>query len=303
MQAGSVTFPATSSGSSGSYAPVTYLGRVGGMAETLGRLFHVFGQAYGVFLTITTSAYLAIWAVTWVLVGLAAALIASLANKSNAGEDDYGYEHSTTATTTGQNSDALNVLGLLGFEVVLGFVIFYIIMCAADGAIIRAVTELYVGKSPHALTAIAAGFRKLGPLLGVTFLLGACVIFPVLFLLVKIEMSDGAQHARLMLFCVLVIVAWVGVVTYHIYAVIMVEGLGVCGSLRRSFDLSSGHRCYIFTTLFVYGLLKAVPMGVVKALLSSHGTGAISNDSKGNPIILSLLDMMLKILFASLGSM
>jgi hypothetical protein len=110
-------------------------------------------------------------------------------------------------------------------------------------------------------------------------------------------MSDGAQHAPLMLFCVLVIVVWVGVVTYHIYPVIMVEGQGVCGSLRRSFDLSSGHRCYIFTTLLVYGLLKAVPMGVVKALSSSHGTDAISND------IISLLDMMLKILFTSLGSM
>jgi hypothetical protein len=185
MQAGSVTFPTTSTATSDSYAPVTYLGRVGGMGETLGRLFHVFGQAYGVFLTITTSAYLAIWAV----VRLAAALIASLANKSNARLHDYGYEHSTTATTTGQNSDALNVLRLLYFEVVLHYVIFYIIMCAADGAIIRAVAELYVGKSPHALTAIGKGFLKVGPLLGVTFLLGllgACVIFPVFSLLGKI---------------------------------------------------------------------------------------------------------------------
>jgi hypothetical protein len=293
-----MTFATTSTAAGGgNNSSVTYLGRLGSVETTLGRLFRVFGQASCVFLTITTSAYMFIWAVTWVLVGLATALVDSLFT-SNSGEDNYGYDDGGGGNENSQDSSAhtLSVLELLLFEVGIAWVIFYVVMCAADGAIIRAVAELYVGKSPNAVTAVAKGFNRVGPLLGVTFLLGVCVYFPIF-----IRLQTTQQP--LLIVCCVVLLVLVGLVTYHVYPVIMVEGQGVCGSLRRSFELSSDHRCYLFTTLFGYGILKFVPMGIVAALIRRNGTVESINHSKGAAIMLTLLDMMLKILFASFGSM
>lgn len=290
--------------------------------ENLRRIWQIFQQATGVFCSISGSAYLVIAVVSWILNGLANALVATLSIMQQQQDDAsaaaaYGNSTDTNnnhaATSAAQEASMVNsVLGLIVFEVVVEYAIFYAIMCLADGAVIRAVAELYVGRTPDLQAVVQCSVRKLAPLVAVTFVLAACSLVPLLCM--KMAVVRG-HHVQMVLFLVFLI--WFAVVTYLVYPVIMVEGRrGATASIVRSFYLVSGMQYwwYMFATLCVFGLTKMICLKIVGAGGSSSSiTADASNGVDGDAsshhhlgffgLIAVLIRFVVRVLFSCWGSM
>ena len=180
--------------------------------------------------------------------------------------------------------------------------IYFSIMCIADGAIIRAVNEMYVGHSPTVFSTLQWGFFKLGPLFCISILVGTVVGMPMVVVLTLFFIVE-VSGMRTTLFCFTVALAlacayfstWIVVVTYHIYPSIVIENQGILRSISRSLELSSGQRMYIFTRLTVFLLVK----GVFKQIFLSIAT----DGSEGAKLFSSTLVLMLNVLFGSFSSM
>ena len=259
---------------------IDYFQRLG-LEETFSRLFHVFGQRWGVFLSISVLAYLLIWAVSMMTIFLFVPLLANA--KDNEADDAYGM---------------LPIHYMI--VLLIDTAVYYAIMCIADGAIIRSVAEMYIHRVPNVHDTLQYGLQKLGPLFCTAMLIGLALGIPFGAVAVGIALAaEGSSAALLVLMiwsvifiCVLI---WVTVVTYHVYPSIMVENQGIMGSIRRSWELSTGHRCYIFTALLLFTISKMILRLVAKAV----GYGG----NEGADIVASVLIAMLNVLFASLGSM
>ena len=239
---------------------------------TFSRVGHIFSRKWAVFLSITILAYLLFFAASIMTIFIMASFIDY--------QNGNGY------------SDPHTVIAAL-----LDNAIYYAVMCIADGAIIRAVAEMYVGQVPTVDATLQHGLWKLYPLFCNAVLIGAAVGFPaILILLFLVWVSGGAQVVVIM-FNVVFLIAVIGVVvlTYHTYPVIMVEELGIIDSIRRSYDLSQGHRFHIFTVLLLFFVAKFI-LHTICNLIGSNAGGAIT-------AIMILVKVIISITFATLGSM
>jgi hypothetical protein len=255
-----------------------YLGRLA-LEETFGRLCRIFGQRWGVFICITVIAYLMIAAVTMV----SFAVIMALANTSS---NDYAY--GSTYSYAGLSPKMLVVMAV-------DLAIYYAIMCVADGAIIRAVAEMYVGQVPTVFSTLQNGLTKLGPLFCTAVVIGAAVGIPAIAIACVIILVFGSIESLLFFYVVLCcFLIWVVVVTYHIYPAIVVEDAGTFASISRSFELSSGSRCHIFTTLLIFFVVKWICGALVSAIGSSGDSSAV--------MTAKVLETIINVIFASLGS-
>jgi hypothetical protein len=84
---------------------------------------------------------------------------------------------------------------------------------------------------------------------------------------------------------------------YHTYPIIMVENntpRGVIGSLKRSWELSAGHRGYIFCVMLLFFLFKFVLQLIVGVIVWKLGF---------NPYVQTVLDLCYGTLEAALGAM
>lgn len=253
------------------------------LEETFGRLFHIFRKKWAVFLSITAIAYFVIEGVTIASWALLVPLIAKIQSNQNNNADDPSvyYVHFLVI-------------------VLLDSAIFYGIMCIADGAIIRAVAEMYCGQVPTVFSTLQRGLFKLGPLFCTAFLVGVVVFIPAVAVLVVVAELSGMTSTTYAFVVVFALVCaclfiWIMVVTYHIYPSIMVEDKGIIQSFIRSWKLSSGHRSYIFTTLLIFFLTK----GVLKQIFKSIG----SHGNEGAVLFSSTLILILNIFLGSFGSM
>jgi hypothetical protein len=173
--------------------------------------------------------------------------------------------------------------------------IYYAIMCVADGAIIRAVAEMYVGQVPTVLSTLQNGLTKLGPLFCTAVVIGASVGIPAIALACVLVLVFGSVESLLIFYVFfLCFLIWVVVVTYHIYPAIVVEDAGTFASISRSWALSSGKRCHIFTTLLIFFVVKWICGAIVSAIGTSGDYSAL--------LAAKVLETVINIIFASLGS-
>lgn len=255
------------------------------LEETFSRLFHVFAQRWGVFLSISMLAYLVIWVVIFCSILLVMPFAASAYDNNN-GDD---------------GSSSSGTFPVQYFIVLLiDSVIYYAIMCVADGAIIRAVAEIYVqrDRATNVHDTLKQGLSKFGPLFCTAILIGMVTGIPSLVVVLAIVYATGSSAYEYLLIFALVFacfLVWVSVVTYHIYPSIMVENQGIMGSITRSFELSKEHRCYIFTTLLIFAVVKFVLAQIFQSIGHSGNHGAL--------LAAQILRAILNIFFASFGSM
>lgn len=258
-----------------------------GLEETFSRLFVVFRQRWAVFLSITVLAYLVIWAVTLASVSILVPLVAAANNNDNNndnGDTDYTIFH-------------VHFLIIM----LIDCAVYYAIMCVADGAIIRAVAEIYVQRVPTVYDTLRQGVVKLGPLFCTAVLIGLAVGIPVVALIAGILFTSKSAMAAYSIFILLglalaALFIWIAVVTYHIYPCIMVENQGTISSITRSWELSVGHRCYIFTTLLIFFVTKLLLSQIFKAI-GGH------DRSYGAMLVAQVFIVILNVFFASFGSM
>lgn len=157
--------------------------------------------------------------------------------------------------------------------------------------------EMYVGQVPTVDATLQHGLSKLYQLFCNAVVIGAAVGLPaLLILLFLVWISGGAQLVVILFNAVfLAVVIGVVVVTYHTYPVIMVEEGGVIDSIQRSYDLSQGHRCHIFTVLMLFFVTKFILQFICDVIGANVG-GPVE-------IIMALLKLIVSVVFATLGSM
>lgn len=255
-----------------------------GVEETITRLFHIFGRRWGVFLAITAIAYLLITAISIVSMVVILPLVIQSSQKTSADWYNSNYDDRSTF-----------YIHWIMFSLV-NSAIYYAVMCIADGALIRAVAEIYLDHVPTVYDTLLNGLHKLGPLFCTAFLIGAFVGIPavaIVFIILKAWGSVPAAVLFGVFFAAFVIC--VTVFTYLAYPIIMVENLGPVTCVFRSFELSFGHRCYIFSILLLFFFAQFVISSLVSSLAS--------HDDYHAYIVSRTLKLVLNIFFASLGSM
>lgn len=255
------------------------------LEDTFNRLCHIFGKRWAVFLSITVLAYLIIGLVTW---GAMMLVLPSLSRQA------YAY-----ANENGEMDMTLYFSQVLLLTLV-DSAIYYAIMCVADGAIIRAVAEIYVGQVPTVHNTLAQGAVKIGHLFCTALLIGTVIGIPALLiisLIIAVAHSSEAVYFCVLLFALVFFCLWVWVivVTYLIYPSIMVENQGIISSIKRSWELSKEHRWYIFTTILLFYFLKALLSQMCKSIGYGGNEGAV--------LAAHILGLIVNVLFASLGSM
>lgn len=233
-----------------------------GLEETFSRLIHVFRQRWAVFTSITVLAYIVIALVTFLSMMV---LIPFLSSRDI--YDEYGSMNLTLYYVH------------VALIALVQSAIFYAIKSIADGAIIRAVAEIYTNQVPTVHNSLQEGVRKLGPLFCTAVLLGAVIGIPALLMIglitVVANSSDAIYYSVIVLIIVVACVAaWVMVVTYHVYPSIIVENLSTISSIQRSWELSKGHRFYIFSTVLIFVCIKFLLSYTSKAIGRTGGDGA-----------------------------
>lgn len=253
------------------------------LEDTFSRLVHIFAQRWAVFLTVTVLAYILIAVVTSVTMMF---LIPALASSSI-------YDENGTMNLTLFYSH-LALISLLETG------IYYAFMCVADGAIIRAVAEIYVNQVPTVFDTLQQGVYKFGPLLCTAALLGIVIgvpAFSTIALITVVAQSSDAMYASVMCAALIFgcIIVWIMVVTYHVYPSIVVENLGTINSIKRSWELSKGHRCYIFSTVLIFASIKFLLSSLCKAIGQTGGNGTY--------MLAQILFLVVNIFFGSFQSM
>jgi len=252
------------------------------LEETFGRLCSIFQKKWSFFLGITAIAYLVIEAVTVAsLTAFLPVIVNYLSNQS-------------------YNNDSTQYFIRYIILQILDSAIYFGIMCIGDGAIIRAVAEMYVGRFPAVLSTLQWGFFKSGPLFGVSVLVGVVIGVPVASVLFFVVEASGMMFTVFALALVSALAcvcfsAWILVITYHAYPSIVVENHGILQSVSRSLELSSGQRSYIFTRLSVLFLVK----GALKRIFQLTG----EDGSEGVVLFSKALIMILNVFFGSFSSM
>jgi hypothetical protein len=243
----------------------------------------VFSQRWAVFLTITVLAYIVIAVVTGVTMML---LIPVLSTSSMYDENG------TMNLTLFYSHVALITLLETG--------IYYAFMCIADGAIIRAVAEIYTNQVPTVFNALERGASKFGPLLCTATLLGLVIgvpAFATIALITAVAKSSDAVYFSVVFVALIFgcIIVWLMVVTYHVYPSIVVENLGTIDSIKRSWELSKGHRCYIFSTVLIFASIKFLLLSLSRAIGQTGGSGTY--------MLAQILMLVVNIFFGSFQSM
>jgi hypothetical protein len=118
----------------------------------------------------------------------------------------------------------------------------------ATGALTYGVVQHVRGRPAGFGACVSVGLSRLLPVLGVGLLVGLCILGGLILLIIP----------AFIIMCML----WVAV------PVAVIERPGVTASLRRSAELTKGHRWSIFGVIIVLGLIGGVATTVVSMMLS-----------------------------------
>ncbi|KAL3927050.1 MAG: hypothetical protein SGBAC_013239 [Bacillariaceae sp.] len=144
-----------------------------------------------------------------------------------------------------------------GFYAMLGI---YMLVCLAIGSVmtgpvIRAIVDLYMGKKPNVKHCLKVGVMRAHTICCASVVGSFLVCIGMIFLL-----FPG------MYLCL----RW-----FFVSPIIVVEGLGVFGSLKRSWNLAAGSCCYVFCVFTILQTLMIVLNMVWQMLLGIEGSGAL----------------------------
>jgi len=149
------------------------------------------------------------------------------------------------------------------FVEMANWIIFYVAVCLADGAIVRAVADLYVGEDQNVTAALAIGTaaQHLVQLVGACLVVTAALVAPLsvlllIYIALLINGVGGQQFVFVVVLCTLVLALVVVVLTYHMYPTVIVEKAGIIESVQRSIRLTEGHRGEIFSVLLLLNVFK-----------------------------------------------
>ena len=152
-----------------------------------------------------------------------------------------------------EGREASMALGVgFGISAVLAFVVFIILQFWAQGALIHAVSETYLGHNTSVAGSYGAMRRMLGRLLGtlirwvilVMLVPAFAGIFMAIFIPLLLSMGLGNVTIGLLIFFVVVVVAWAFFRLFlnwlMVDKVVVLEGKGWIKALKRSTELMKG---------------------------------------------------------------
>mmetsp|Transcript_38153 Transcript_38153/g.43549 ORF Transcript_38153/g.43549 Transcript_38153/m.43549 type:complete len:370 (-) Transcript_38153:141-1250(-) len=164
-----------------------------------------------------------------------------------------------------------SIAGQLFVEMLL-FLIFAVV---AEVAMIYAVGQLYVNRDPRFSECLKKGFSKWCTLFGASMLVLLGLQFGNLILL---SILVTFSHASITLYFLLAFVVYVAWFVFLIYVFvplvilspsIVIENLGPIDGIKRAWDLAQSNRCYIFCTVFCFGLIYNLLILIINGIVVS----------------------------------
>ena len=244
---------------------------------TIRRVFRIFYDHYGLFLVISGTIAL----VSAVLVFLSVlVLIKPLFELYEEDEVLNSYEFFQFPSGEAMVTFAVDML------------LFYALICVADGAIVQAVTEIYVDKSPTASSVLALATQKPMQLIGSAIVVG----IPYFFVFASLFLPQTSNWATVIVLLIIFALS-IHLMTYPVYPAIMVEpSHTVLSAIQRSFQLTSGNISYVMCILFLMWAGKTIAQLPSYFLESSTENGFVLLLSKAVSVSITMV-------FASLNSM
>lgn len=158
----------------------------------------------------------------------------------------------TVALSVYQNTlDQLQQPGLVAALSLGSMLLSFALWPIGAAVAIKIVAGSYTGRTCSMMEGVRVGMRRLGPLLGATLAVSIIVMLGTMLLIVPGLIAFTAF--------------------YVVPCIVVLEGHGVGASMRRSRDLSRGHRWRVFGLAFVVGLLVQVIPGIGLAVLQVMG--------------------------------
>lgn len=211
-----------------------------GFCPTYGRTFQVFTSAPCTFIALTAVVMIPILAIVIPLAVLDVPRVSE----------------------TGTESEYAVFVAKLTVQLVV-YIAFTII---GKGAMIQVVAEIYAGHSPNWWACIKKTFHRLPTILCFTLIAALFVFITTIFPvgLYSASLSNPGSSTVLfiltivaMVICTLwMILFWISV--FAAMPLIMVEKKSALASIKRSYELSIGHRCYIFGTTAILMIITFV---------------------------------------------
>eukprot|EP00535_Pseudo-nitzschia_heimii_P001419 CAMPEP_0197182892 /NCGR_PEP_ID=MMETSP1423-20130617/7005_1 /TAXON_ID=476441 /ORGANISM="Pseudo-nitzschia heimii, Strain UNC1101" /LENGTH=329 /DNA_ID=CAMNT_0042633395 /DNA_START=37 /DNA_END=1026 /DNA_ORIENTATION=- len=216
-----------------------------GVDKTFGRVFHVFSERWVAFTGIAFVVYFVGW-----IFAILLNLVLGNDIRIDGFSSNYGY-----------------VYELQSWDEILFYVIegslFYVFACVAHGAAIWVTAHVYLHQSPHPYDAFQVAFEKCWPLVAATILLGLIfqpVLLPTLTIgiLANNGSIDPVLGAVLMFLLIFALGTFLTIVTYVMYAAIMVDKKGPWESIKHSYHLTKGNWGYILAILLLWAIVKVL---------------------------------------------
>jgi hypothetical protein len=194
-------------------------------------------------------------------------------------------------------------LPLIGGIVALQLLLYAVITIVGRGAMIRAVAEMYLGDRSHAAEVnwrkcFKKSLEQFWSLLGASIMVAGMMILLMILPISFHMMGTFYEELFLIILAYIVLLASVIAAVYIFISLVMsspaiiIEQRTTLEGLQRSWELSSGSRCYIMCTLFLLWFLNQL-VGQLLGYMFMSGDSDVMNvlfEMKG--ILLTVLPML-----------
>ncbi|CAB9503102.1 expressed unknown protein [Seminavis robusta] len=217
------------------------------------------------------------------------------------------YDFSTDAVDM---TDPKKLLGLL--TAVIGLYVAFLvaticITAAFQGAFVRAASEIFAGRSPHWMTCLRIGWKKMCSIIGfgLCYLLVLAVTAVIWFsatILTTINKETGMPNAGMTF---LSVVAFIGLSVYFTCSMtgaptaMIVENKGIVASMKRSWQLCRSSICFILCSTLVFYLLEAVGRIAIRKALQLFFIGS---SAATMAVIMGLSSVIVSLLIGPLNA-
>lgn len=229
--------------------------------STFGRVYHVFQKRWKDFLAISLLVYFS---------GLLFAILTNLLMGNDLKIDGFSIQPQYTVYLSDGQAQNSSESGLEGWPLAIYLIealIYYCFSCIAHGATVWLATHLYLEQYPSILDGLSNAGTKVIALTWSLVIIAMIATVPC-FIIVAVMGQGGPIVVAIVLVCILFAV--IQTIFYHVYPAIMVENVGPLTALSRSYEISSGHRCFIFGILFVWGCCRSI-IGLLIGLIAQSG--------------------------------
>ena len=190
----------------------------------------------------------------------------------------------SAAATLGSGVSVATLVGAL----LLVFIGFVLLGALVHGIGVHIAAIGYRSGTVNPMTSLRAVARRLPALLGTMFLtvlvIGALLFIPIILFVGIAGATDSGGLAAIGVIAALVVAVIAGVRLAVAVPVLLVEGLGPAGALRRSNHLVKGRTGMTFLTLlvvgimvFIVGLVLQMPFGLIAGLAGDNAFGGFVN--------------------------